>query len=807
MGRSVMRRSDLGSPPEKDDSRDALVGKIINDFIDRKNRGENLTEDDLFRQYPELAGSLRGSLRILSAVARVSPTADQLNTIESLVSSGVLHQSEDDGYAAELGEYKIVDFLGRGGMGVVLRAFEERLNRTVALKILRPDVANDEISVQRFEREAKAAGSLQHPNVVTVYTVGLLDGVAYMAMELVNGPTLAEIIREHGPLPSDVTLSLFKQILRGLSAAHAAGLVHRDIKPSNLLLSFPEGYNPDETLSALMEKATVKIADFGLARVLAVTNRITMPELAVGTPEYMSPEQVRGELEIDARADLYSAGVVLYEMLAGRTPFKADSPVPVIHQVLQVKPPLPNSFASPINSRLERIALRLLAKKPEDRMPDADAVIASIDSSTSVAMPERRRKLIKVFSVIIASALLTILVVLYGGKLSRPAVPTEDWQKATNLNSKWELKYRVNEPFLFKSKAGQDDWNLLGDFSDVGGCIKTAAFLDQGDKPAQVLVGVYEPATGDSLFRIDLQGNPTPFEGIHKNSIGFSSDLPWPDIGTKGAPDKAPWYCSYVLAADLGKNYGQSILAIAQHHSQHPCCVSIIDSLSGEQCVSFWHWGHITKLWVIKDFFGNGNPAIIAKGVNNKLDGFNGPDPKIDKVRTKWDLVSCLMIIDPNRMRGIGPPRTTWIPANSLGRDLPYAYAYLDLPYTRDVKKADGRDESGNLIMRTLPADRPISDFGFINDIKYLPNHSYPIEVAIMAQRTSIGPAGEKYKGRVTLRLDRHLQVQAVEQVAGKEVKDQDALIEKWQNHWQTVIKQYSYIKESDQDYRRGEVQ
>ena len=144
-------------------------------------------------------------------------------------------------------------------------------------------------------------------------------------------------------------------------------------------------------------------------------------------------------------------------------------------------------------------------------------------------------------------------------------------------------------------------------------------------------------------------------------------------------------------------------------------------------------------------------------------------------------------------------------PQNNLGNDLPYAYAYLDLPYTRDVKVVDGRDESGNLIMKSLPSDRPISDFGFIHDMKYLHNHSYPIEVAIMAQRTSIGPAGETCKGRVTLRLDRHLQVQAVEQVAGKEVKDQDTLVEKWQNHWKPVIKRYSYIKESDQDYsRRG---
>ena len=110
--------------------------------------------------------------------------------------------------------------------------------------------------------------------------------------------------------------------------------------------------------------------------------------------------------------------------------------------------------------------------------------------------------------------------------------------------------------------------------------------------------------------------NPVLFEGQQRNSIGFSSDLPWPDIGTKGAPDKAPWYCSYVFAADLGNNYGHSILAVGQHHSQHPCCVSIIDPENGTKHVSFWHWGHITKLWVIKGFFGKEKPAIIAKGVN-----------------------------------------------------------------------------------------------------------------------------------------------------------------------------------------------
>ncbi len=311
------------------------VGKIVNEYLDRRAQGKAESEEELIAHYPDLAADIRLQLLVLR---EIQPA---YSTIDSLVSQGILRKASDSQYVAELGAYKITDVLGRGGMGIVLKAYEESLNRTVALKILRPELAHDKIALQRFEREAKAAGGLRHQNIVSVYAVGQECGVHFLAMEYIEGSTLSEVLGEHGPLATEETRKVFRQILSGLQAAHDAGLIHRDIKSSNILLEGPDHQ--------------VKIADFGLARMAAPQTRLTIGDSALGTPEYMSPEQARGEANLDHRSDLYSAGVVLYEMLTGKTPFNASTPPVVIHQILHLDPPDPQSVNASADPQLTSI--------------------------------------------------------------------------------------------------------------------------------------------------------------------------------------------------------------------------------------------------------------------------------------------------------------------------------------------------------------------------------------------------------------------------------------------------------------------
>ena len=320
-----------GADNGADTARDAQIGAVLNEFFDRRASGEPVSEAEFLARYPDLADELRGHFAVLGDLR---PTADRIG---GLIAQGLLHRSSDPRYLAELGPYRISGFLGRGGVGLVLRALDVTLGREIALKILRPELADDAVALERFEREARAAAALRHPNIVTVYAVGALGATHYLAMELVRGANLAQLLRHVGPLPPAVCRRIVRELLAGLDAAHAAGLIHRDIKSANVLLDgWPSLALDDTTLAGALEPPPgpfVKIADFGLAQMRAAQGRITLPAAILGTPEYMSPEQARGADHVDARSDLYSAGVVLYEMLAGRTPFAADSVTATLHRV------------------------------------------------------------------------------------------------------------------------------------------------------------------------------------------------------------------------------------------------------------------------------------------------------------------------------------------------------------------------------------------------------------------------------------------------------------------------------------------
>jgi serine/threonine protein kinase len=245
--------------------------------------------------------------------------------------------------------YRIVDTLGEGGMGVVYKAEDTKLNRTVALKFVRMNALDTEAHTTRFLNEAKAAAALDHPNICTVYAIEQVDRQAFLAMAFLEGQTLHAKITER-PLKLSEVLDIDGQIGQALRAAHDKGIVHRDVKPANVMIT---------------DAGLVKLMDFGLAH-LADRTRITQMGARLGTPACMSPEQAQGEA-VDARSHIWSLGVVLYEMVSGRTPFARETEAATLYAILQEEPEPLTALRSGLPLELDRIIAKALAKSPEDR--------------------------------------------------------------------------------------------------------------------------------------------------------------------------------------------------------------------------------------------------------------------------------------------------------------------------------------------------------------------------------------------------------------------------------------------------------
>lgn len=272
-----------------------------------------------------------------------------------------------------LGRYKILQRLGGGGMGIVWKANDLVLDRCVALKILRPEMSEDDDFVWRFRREAKAAASLSHPNIVNIYDVGEDQGLYFIVMELVEGETLRDKLTREGKLEPNEALRIAEQICLGLSHAHKNKIIHRDIKPQNILLT---------------ESGDVKVADFGIARALGGVST-TSTNVIVGSALYLSPEQARNGL-VTARSDLYSLGVVLYEMITGNPPFSGDSPVAVALQHLDAEVPAIGEEGGKVSHELENLIAKALAKSADDRFQSADEMLESIRQCMSSALEKPR---------------------------------------------------------------------------------------------------------------------------------------------------------------------------------------------------------------------------------------------------------------------------------------------------------------------------------------------------------------------------------------------------------------------------------
>ncbi|MEI2775314.1 MAG: Stk1 family PASTA domain-containing Ser/Thr kinase [Tetrasphaera sp.] len=253
------------------------------------------------------------------------------------------------------GRYRVEELIASGGMASVYRAVDTRLERTVALKVMRPHLAADEAFVSRFRREARSAARVSHPNFVAVFDQGEDDGQIFLAMEFVPGRTLREVLQDEGPLTPRAALDIMEPVLEALAAAHAAGLMHRDVKPENVILR---------------DDGQVKVADFGLARAVTAETATAGATEVLGTLSYISPEQIE-QSAVTTRSDVYSAGLILFELLTGRTAFTGDSIPNVIYQHLHRGVPAPSSIVAGLPVALDSLVAMATAKNPQDRPADA----------------------------------------------------------------------------------------------------------------------------------------------------------------------------------------------------------------------------------------------------------------------------------------------------------------------------------------------------------------------------------------------------------------------------------------------------
>ncbi|HWS53861.1 MAG TPA: serine/threonine-protein kinase [Pyrinomonadaceae bacterium] len=300
----------------------------------------------------------------------------------------VLKKSEgDDPLVGQVlaGKYRIEEKIDEGGMGCVYRATHVLMEKTVAVKVLHPALAADEKIVARFTREAKAASRISHPHAIVVTDFGESEqGVVYLVMEYLRGRTLKEVVRTEGPMPLARVSEIVRQVSGALDAAHEQGVVHRDLKSDNIMLEETAGGD------------WAKVLDFGIAKIQEETGKtdpgLTAPNLIIGTPQYMSPEQCGQASAIDQRSDIYSFGIILYEMLAGHVPFTGESPTAIMMKHIQEPPPSILEERPDLPAGVGRVVARALAKRPEDRfqraseLPDALA-LAAAEEAVEVPVP------------------------------------------------------------------------------------------------------------------------------------------------------------------------------------------------------------------------------------------------------------------------------------------------------------------------------------------------------------------------------------------------------------------------------------
>jgi tRNA A-37 threonylcarbamoyl transferase component Bud32 len=485
------------------------------------------------------------------------------------------------------GRYEVLDVLGRGGFAVVYRAFDRELRRQVALKILRADRLTRE-ALGRLRREAALARDAVSANLVRVFDVGSSGDAVFLTMEIVDGGSLERRLTE-GPLPVVETVRIATQALAGLAALHALRIVHRDVKPGNVLLA---------------ASGEVKLADFGLARQLGgCESRLTQDNALLGTLQYLSPEQALGE-EIDSRSDLFSLGVVLFEMLTGRLPHEGRSALGALLGHLREKPPEVRAWRPEVPRWLAAVVARLLARLPAERYPSAEAALA--DLAARRAWTVRGRLGCQARPAFVRALL---FVVVFGA-------PTATWRIWNALPKMPEQAHRfshlVERPGGVTEaigRAGETLWTVPGS--------PPAAFalahLRRGAPP--VLIGI-------------LQSSGTP-KATHTLSVLDPEDkrvlreVPLPD-GADRFPNFGPTFDGPTLeAVDLDGDGGDEILVTYRHKTMWPGYLVLYEPRIGRTRLVFFSSGHHHLARAV-DLDGDGRPELLIAGINNRMGWYTG---------------------------------------------------------------------------------------------------------------------------------------------------------------------------------------
>ncbi|GAB6164585.1 serine/threonine-protein kinase [Thermostilla marina] len=353
-----MADSSADNPNEASCDRRRRLESLIAAFLDACESGKPFDRRAALREHPDLVDELEAFFAEHDRMQQVAAGISGLPPRQHAPSStGGLP-------SGSLGDYELLEEIGAGGMGVVYRARQKTLNRIVALKTIRPERSGDTRLLERFRAEAEAAARLQHPNIVQVFEVGEADGLLFYSMELVEGTTFAELVRD-GPLPPRQAAKYVCALAEAAAYAHRQGIVHRDLKPSNILLD---------------EHDRPRILDFGLAKILEADRDWTRTGQILGTPAYMSPEQAGATKHpVGPATDIYALGAILYQLTTGRPPFEGANSMEVLWRVRECEPLRPRRVNRAIPRDLELICLKCLERDPRDRYPNAEALVADLN--------------------------------------------------------------------------------------------------------------------------------------------------------------------------------------------------------------------------------------------------------------------------------------------------------------------------------------------------------------------------------------------------------------------------------------------
>jgi tRNA A-37 threonylcarbamoyl transferase component Bud32 len=424
-----------------------------------------------------------------------------------------LRPAQEPGELGRLADFRVLEVLGEGGMGLVLRAEDVRLRRQVALKVIRPERAADPAHRERFLREARAAARLHHDHVMPVHQVGEDNGVLFLAMPLLAGQTLEDRLARQPPLTVGEQLRIGREIALGLAAAHERGLIHRDVKPSNVWLEAraplaPGGGAPEG------EGVRVKVLDFGLARFAEGEDMVTPAGAVVGTPAYMAPEQADGQ-PLDGRSDLFGVGCILYLMATGRQPFTRGSLTATLRAVADHTPPPPRKLVPEVPPTLSDLIVRLLAKSPADRPESAAAVAAALgaigsggDATATFRPPAPPPGRGRPLRMAVATALLAVLLVGAGALFLKWPGPSR-WNESPAGGTQPEEPARPVPDEAYQGYVDVLVW------TKAGGAARHMRLSDDGALPLHVgdQVRVEAKVTPEAylyLFWIDTEGQVAP---------------------------------------------------------------------------------------------------------------------------------------------------------------------------------------------------------------------------------------------------------------------------------------------------------